>query len=129
MAVTTSVFPNLNTFRLGPEFCILFRKLISTCKTHKRATLSERYPDLCQIIEVNAKNICQKNSNEHGSGVRIIFQLYCSPNTTSNFLTAILSGLKSMIICCFLTLFLPIHFFHFLVSYKRLQTGVFGKVQ
>jgi len=68
MAVTTSVFPNLNTFRLGPEFCILFRKLISTCKTHKRATLSERYPDLCQIIEVNAKNVCQKNSNEHGSG-------------------------------------------------------------
>ena len=88
MAVTTSVFPNLNTFRLGPEFCILFRKLISTCKTHKRATLSERYPDLCQIIEVNAKNVCQKNSNEHGSGVRIIFQFYCSPNTTSNFLTA-----------------------------------------
>ena len=113
MAVTTSVFPNLNTFRLGPEFCILFRKLISTCKTHKRATLSERYPDLCQIIELNAKNVCQKNSNEHGSGVRIIFQFYCSPNTISNFLTANLSGLKSMIIFCFLTLFLPIIFFIF----------------
>ena len=32
MAVTTSVFPNLNTFTLGPEFCALYRKLLSTCR-------------------------------------------------------------------------------------------------
>ncbi len=62
MAVTTSVFPNLNTFRLGPEFCILFRKLSSTCKTHKRATLSERYPDLCESLEANSKDVCQKET-------------------------------------------------------------------
>ena len=130
MAVTTSVFPNLNTFRLGPELCILFRKLISTCKTHKRATLSERYPDLCQIIEVNAKNVCQKNSNEHGSGVRIIFQFYCSPiKLPQTFWPLNLSGLKNMNIFCFLTLFLPFLFFHFLMSYKWLQTGAFGEVQ
>ena len=60
MSVTTSVFPNLNTFRLGPEFCILFRKLQSTCQTYKRATLSERYPDLCHSLQINANNICQK---------------------------------------------------------------------
>ncbi len=44
MAVTTSVFPNLNTFSLGPEFCVLYRKLLSTCATYKRVTLAERYP-------------------------------------------------------------------------------------
>ncbi len=44
MAVTTSVFPNLNTFSLGPEFCVLHRKLKSTCSTYKRVTLTERYP-------------------------------------------------------------------------------------
>ena len=64
MSVTTSVFPNLNTFRLGPEFCILFRKLQSTCKTYKRATLSERYPDLCHSLQINANNICQKNTKD-----------------------------------------------------------------
>ena len=60
MAVTTSVFPNLNTFRQGPEFCILFRKLESTCQTHKKATLIDRYPALCQELQRNPKKICQK---------------------------------------------------------------------
>lgn len=64
MAVTTSVFPNLNTFRLGPEFCSLFRKLQSTCNTHKRATLTERYPDLCSSLEINPKQICQKDKEK-----------------------------------------------------------------
>ena len=58
MAVTTSVFPNLNTFMHGPEFCVLFRKLESTCQSHKRATLTERYPQLCQVLEENPKQLC-----------------------------------------------------------------------
>ena len=58
MAVTTSVFPNLNTFMHGPEFCVLFRKLVSTCQSHKRATLTKRYPKLCQILEDNPKQFC-----------------------------------------------------------------------
>ena len=58
MAVTSSVFPNLNTFRQGPEFCILFQKLESTCQTHKWATLTERYPELCKSLESNPKKIC-----------------------------------------------------------------------
>ena len=44
MAVTTSVFPNLNTFRLSTELCVLFRKLLSTCATYKQVTINERYP-------------------------------------------------------------------------------------
>ena len=51
MAVTTSVFPNRNTFTQGDEFCILFHKLKSTCATQKRSTLTNRYPSLCRRIE------------------------------------------------------------------------------
>ena len=55
MAVTTSVFPNLNTFSHGPEYCVLFRKLQSTCKSHKRATLMSRYDNICNAIESTPK--------------------------------------------------------------------------
>lgn len=78
MAVTTSVFPNLNTFTHGPEFCVLFRKLRSTCKTHKRATLTERYPDLCEAIENNHENICSDKplkaaDEDYVSGIDDVF--------------------------------------------------------
>ena len=58
MAVTTSAFPNLNTFMHGPEFCVLFRKLKSTCQSHKKAMLTARYPKLCQFIENNQRQFC-----------------------------------------------------------------------
>jgi hypothetical protein len=66
MAVTTSVFPNLNTFTHGPEFCVLFRKLQSTCHTSKSATLSERYPKLCKSLEANPNKICTTKSDTKG---------------------------------------------------------------
>ncbi len=67
MAVTTSVFPNLNTFSHGPEFCVLFWKLQSTCKTHKRATLTERYPTLCATLESKPDLICSDFVNNSSS--------------------------------------------------------------
>ena len=66
MAVTTSVFPNLNTFRHGPEFCELFRKLKSTCSSHKRATLTNRYPKLCETLENDTSTLCYE---EKGSSI------------------------------------------------------------
>lgn len=89
MAVTTSVFPNLNTFRLGPEFCILFHKLESTCRTHKRATLTERYPDLCESLEENPKQICQRVKSlpiiDMGAREDLPFEDFTSSNTIIDF--------------------------------------------
>ena len=61
MAVTTSVFPNMNTFSHGPEFCVLYRKLRSTCQSHKRATLVNRYETICSEIESKPEEYCPKN--------------------------------------------------------------------
>ncbi|TRY76559.1 hypothetical protein TCAL_05309 [Tigriopus californicus] len=60
MAVTTSVFPNQNTFTLGPEFCILYQKLLSTCRTKKNVTLEERYPNICSLVFRNESRLCVK---------------------------------------------------------------------
>ena len=61
MAVTTSVFPNMNTFSHGPEFCVLYRKLRSTCQSHKRPVLVERYETICSEIEAKPEEYCPKN--------------------------------------------------------------------
>ncbi len=60
MSVTTSVFPNLNTFANGPEFCVLFWKLLSTCETQKRVTLEDRYPDICRLLQRQKGNLCNQ---------------------------------------------------------------------
>ncbi len=49
-AVTTSTFPNMHTFLRGPEFCLMVRKLKSSCQTSKNITLNEQYPGLCPLI-------------------------------------------------------------------------------
>ncbi len=66
MAVTTSVFPNLNTFTLGPEFCTLFNKLAVTCKSSKGVTLNERYENLCHLIKQkeSVPRYCPENLRE-----------------------------------------------------------------
>ena len=56
-SVTTSTFPNLHTFIRGPEFCLVIRKLNSSCRTSKHLTLEERYPKLCHLLS-NFPNIC-----------------------------------------------------------------------
>ena len=61
MAVTQSIFPNMNTFSHGPEFCVLYRKLRSTCQSHKRDTLVARYTTICSEIESKPKEYCPKN--------------------------------------------------------------------
>ena len=61
MAVTTSVFPNMNTFSHGPEFCVLYRKLRSTCQSQKRETLVNRYHTICSEIEAKPEDYCPRN--------------------------------------------------------------------
>ena len=72
MAVTTSVFPNRNTFAQGDEYCTLFHKLRSTCGTQKRSTLNSRYPNLCQLIEKKA-NLSNFKCNKHSPGQALKF--------------------------------------------------------
>ena len=49
-AVTQSTFPNMHTFLRGREFCLMLRKLRSSCLTSKNITLDEQYPGMCRLI-------------------------------------------------------------------------------
>ena len=59
----------------GPEFCVLFHKLQSTCQSHKRATITERYPELCQSLEDNPKQICQPKAKRTEAQMEAIDKL------------------------------------------------------
>lgn len=62
--VTTSNYPNKKTFKEREEFCLLVKKLIKTCKGHKRLPLSADYPNLCPTLEMlpNAAIYCNKHN-------------------------------------------------------------------
>ena len=62
--VTTSKYPNRNTFRDTEEFCILGRKLFNrTCKSPKRLQIGTDFPQLCSILEElpDFLNHCENN--------------------------------------------------------------------
>ena len=61
--MTTSRLPNRETFIEWPDFCLVIRKLRSTCEGWKRPDLDVRYPLMCQILlqwpkHTSAKNLC-----------------------------------------------------------------------
>ena len=49
--VSTSTYPNLNTFIYTKESCIIAQKLVHTCADERRQSLLDWYPDLCNQIE------------------------------------------------------------------------------
>ena len=49
--ISTSKYPNLNTFIYTKESCIIGKKLIYTCEDARRVSLEEWYPGLCNQIE------------------------------------------------------------------------------
>ena len=56
VGVTSSDFPNRETFVKRDEFCITLRKLNRTCNSEKRAFLIAKFPTVCDNIEdVNQK--------------------------------------------------------------------------
>ena len=61
-AVTTSTFPNMHTFLRGPEFCLMLKKLASSCSTSKNATLNEQYPGMCSLI-ARFPTLCSDDKN------------------------------------------------------------------
>lgn len=67
-AVTTSTFPNMHTFLGGPEFCLMVRKLGSSCATSKNTTLDEQYPRLCALLKAFPR-LCEPDGDQHGHGL------------------------------------------------------------
>ena len=49
--ISTSRYPNMNTFIYTKESCIIGKKLIYTCEDARRVSLEEWYPGLCNQIE------------------------------------------------------------------------------
>ena len=65
MSVTSSNFPNRETFVEREEFCILVDKLIRTCKSKgKYYVLSKFYPNLCHLLW-NIMNVTASRETRH----------------------------------------------------------------
>ena len=63
--VTTSTYPNANTFRYREEFCIMLQKILQKCKSSKRRPLQNRYPNICSqlrpLADVHPSRFCPNN--------------------------------------------------------------------
>ncbi len=55
--VTTSAYPNEQSFFFGEDFCLVFDKLKKSCYNEKRFSLSLSYPKLCPSIEEAGSNV------------------------------------------------------------------------
>ena len=65
VSVTSSNFPNRETFVEREEFCILVDKLIRTCKSKgKYYVLSKFYPNLCHLLW-NIRNFTDSKDTQH----------------------------------------------------------------
>ena len=51
MFITTSNYPNRETFQHQEEFCIITNRLISKCLSDKRRPLERKYPELCSTVQ------------------------------------------------------------------------------
>ena len=51
MTVTTSAYPNKNTFRYRNAFCYVIQRLLQKCKGSKRRPLEKSYPNICSTLE------------------------------------------------------------------------------
>ena len=49
--VTTSTYPNKNTFHYRDEFCLILSRILNKCKGIKKISLNERYPNMCEDLE------------------------------------------------------------------------------
>ena len=49
--VTTSSYPNRNTFRYRDEFCIILKRILIKCNGIKKVSLEERYPSMCEELK------------------------------------------------------------------------------
>ena len=55
--MTSSDFPNRETFVKREEFCITLTKLRRTCQSEKAAFLTEKFPTLCRNINTVLRDV------------------------------------------------------------------------
>ena len=65
VGVTSSDFPNRETFVRREEFCLALNKLRRTCSSEKRIFLEAKFPTVCGNMERIAERI--KNRCVHSS--------------------------------------------------------------
>ena len=80
--VTSSHYPNANTFRYREEFCILLQRILSKCNSSKRRTLENRYPNICVELSPLSKILpsvyCPNNEwNPRESGIENCTESKC----------------------------------------------------
>ena len=73
--VSTSSYPNSNTFRYREEFCLILDRILNKCKRVKRKSLEQRYPNICTKVKVlqdlNPNQFCFNNQwDPSGSGIK-----------------------------------------------------------
>ena len=56
--VTSSGYPNKQSFHLGDDFCLILEKLRVSCGNEKKYTLDLEYPSLCANIEATTILSC-----------------------------------------------------------------------
>ena len=63
--VTQATYPNLQSFVKSEDFCMVYNKLKKACGNDHRKSLTERYPDLCPVLEAHesARNGGCKSKN------------------------------------------------------------------
>ncbi len=58
--VTSSAYPNKQSFHLGDDFCLILNKLRTSCANERRYTLDMEYTDLCTNIDLTRDLTCDQ---------------------------------------------------------------------
>ncbi len=61
---TAASYPNINSFYLGEDYCLVLEKLKRSCKTEHRITLGMKYPALCPLIDSTSATPCEATKNQ-----------------------------------------------------------------
>ena len=56
--VTSSAYPNRQSYHLGEDFCLVLAKLQKSCSNKKRRTLDLEYPELCDQVGRATEHTC-----------------------------------------------------------------------
>ena len=85
--VTTSNYPNRNTFQYREEFCIMLQRILKKCNSSKRETLENRYPNICSQLHplktVNPSHFCPDNEwKPRQSGISNCTEVECDIENT-----------------------------------------------
>ena len=85
VGVTSSQFPNRETFVKREEFCITLMKLNRTCNSKKRAFLVDKFPSVCANIQNVIDRAKPRKVCENYKWVREVREFNFSPNDTTIF--------------------------------------------